>query len=167
MWAVVTGCPNIKETYAPPSQRKPIYEDPPLVRKPFLPMNDPDAVVHLSRDIRLEVHGGVWRWTGKQPTLLLGPMTDASGVRMQANVGCPELGFKETGPITIQFRLNGIELGSKRLDKPGNHTIELPVPPKLVHTKVDNELVMLVDKTWKAPDGVEYGFILVSAGLVR
>jgi hypothetical protein len=162
----LTGCVGIVEYYAPPAQRKPLHTEIFKPLKTSIAMNDPDVIRHLDRGIGSELHGGVWRWTEKIAVLRLGALETAGPATLRLQLTTPELTMKDTGPVTVRFALNGSEVASRTFDKPGEHTIELPV--KAVATKVDNELLMEIDKMWRSPvDGKEYGFILVSASLLR
>jgi hypothetical protein len=162
----LTGCVGIVEYYAPPAQRKPLTAEAFKPLKTSIAMNDTEAGRHLDRGIGSELHGGVWRWTDKVAVLRLGALEGTGPATLRLQLTTPELTMKDTGPVTIRFVLNGAEVASRNFDKPGEHAIELPV--KTVATKVENELLMEIDKLWRSPvDGKEYGFILVSAGLTR
>lgn len=160
------GCVSQPETYAPPTQRKPLSVGDPSPLKAFVNMNDSDASVHFVRDISPTVEG-VWRWARQKPTLLLSVPT-ATGWKFAADVTISDLTFKDTGPVNITVTINGHELTKAHFDKPGPGHIEKPVPPEWLRPKAENVVSLEIDKVWIAPeDKAVLGFVLTSAGFIH
>jgi hypothetical protein len=161
------ACISQPDTYAPPTQRRPLNVEDPSPLKAFVNMNDTDAKLHFVKDISDSLEGGVWRWARRKPTLML-TVPNTAGWKFAADITISDLTFKDTGPVTITVVVNGHELTKQRYDKPGPQHIEQPVPPEWLRAKAENLVSIEADKVWIAPeDKVVLGFVLTRAGFVH
>ena len=77
-------------------------------------------------------------------------------------------GFAQTGPLDLEFVVNGHTLDKVRYDTPGLKHFDKPVPPGWLSAVVESTIAIKVDKLYVAPaDGAKFGIILAKAGLVR
>ena len=162
--ALLAGCVEQPQTYAPKQPRRPLSIEEPSVLKPAVRMNEPGAELHFIRDIKAYVEGGIWRWTGKRPTLMFRTAKDR-GLKFFADVVVPQITFKDTGPQTISITINGKPFDEVRVETAGDRHIEKAVPDGVLRTEAENVVTMEIDKVWIAPaDGVHLGFVLIAAG---
>lgn len=165
--ALVCSCVSQPDTYAPPTQRKPLSVEDQSALKPFLNMNDPEAKFYLVKDVSPALEGGVWRWARQNPTLML-TLPTTTGWKFAADIGISELTFKDTGPVNLTVIVNDHELTKAHYDEPGPKHIEQPVPPEWLRTNAENLVSLNIDKVWVAPeDKVVLGFVLTRAGFVH
>jgi hypothetical protein len=164
---LLTACVRQPETYAPPMQRQPVL-DGQAVRAPkrVVSMDDPEADAYIVSGLP-KGERGQWRWAGKRPTVRL-YVTGTAGLSFVADLSIADATFKDTGPVTLTYFVNGAPLTSTRFDRPGRQAIQHPIPPALLKPNGDNELAIEIDKVWIAPeDKAPLGFILASVGLSR
>ena len=165
--ALAAGCKRYPDSYAPPEQRQPLTIEEPPEFKPFITMSDSSAPLHFVKDIKPALESGAWRWTLKQPTLILSAPKER-GLKFVAEVAVPEITFRDTGPVTITVTINGQKLDTFSFPKPGNRRLEKPVPDGWLKTAEENTVTMEIDKLWTArADGVQVGFILASVGFTE
>jgi hypothetical protein len=115
----------------------------------MLEMDDGSVDRHIVQDVSKGPSDAAWRWTGQNPV-----------VKLET--------FRETGPVSITFFVNGHELGTVRYDTSGSKVFEAPVPPSWLHPGAENTLSALIDKVYiSKQDGAKLGFILSRIGLVH
>jgi hypothetical protein len=165
--ALAAGCKRYPDTYAPPEQRQPLNLEEPPEFKSFLTMNDAAAPLHFVKDIKPDLQGGAWRWTLKQPTVMLSAPKER-GLKFVAEVAIPDITFRDTGRVSITVTINGSKLDTFVFPKPGSRRLEKPIPDGWLRAGEDNTVTMEIDKLWTAQqDGVQVGFILTSVGFAE
>ena len=129
-------------------------------------MNHPYATLYFVKDISASLSAGVWRWTGKRPTLRFRvPVRER--LSFAADLSVPELTMQQTGPVTIKFAVNDIPLRTVRYDTPGAQHFQNPVPAAWLKLDGENIVSAEIDKLYRAADHTDLGFILVRAGFVE
>ena len=165
--ALLAGCNKEPDIFMPPVQRQPFLSDQaPKQAKRLIRMSDAEADAYIVSDIP-KGEKGPWRWTGKRPTIRL-YLTNTDGFKLSCEFSIAEATFKDTGPVTLQFLINGKLVETKRIEKPGQYTVEKEVSHEVLKPNGDNEFTVEIDKVWVAPDdGAKLGFLLTSLGLTR
>ncbi len=161
---VAASCSKAPDIYAPPIERRPIEGAAPELEE-FVQMRTPQAARHLVRDFLSAPAGQVYRWTNQQPALRF-HLRRSAGRRLRFDFVIAGATFKETGPVTITFKVNGRLLDTVRYDAPGEKRFEKAVPadwldagPAIVSAEIDK---VWVSKT----DGARLGVMLLGAGFV-
>lgn len=162
----LVGCAAAPD-YPPPLQRQvpsgPLKD--PVGR--FVNMNDPNAAAYIVRDIQDNVEGTGWRWTHQYPELRF-LLDRTKGLRFAMDFAFPELNFKQTGPVTVSFFINGKLLDRIRYTTAGDKHFEKAVPPAWLRTGEYTTFRAEVDPPWIAPtDKARLGFVLHRAGFVE
>jgi hypothetical protein len=149
--------------YPPPAQRPSLTVSPAGFGH-FVAMSDPNAGAYIVQGFR-ERSEGPWRWALDCPVLRF-YLPSVGRVRFTAEFTFPEQNFRQTGPVTITFRLNGTVFDRVRYDQPGGHEYSHPAPPELVRQNGINTVAMEPDKA--AANGSEkLGFVLTHAGFAE
>jgi hypothetical protein len=160
----LTGCGRLPETYAPPAQSVP--PPAPDTSPMMLEMDQPDLDAHIVKDVHPR-YDTPWRWTDSEGILnVLAVVIDH--VKLSVDFAIYDRGFAQTGPLTLEFLVNGNSLDKIRYDKPGFKHFEKPVPPEWLSAVVESAISIKVDKLYIAPDdGAKFGVILSRAGFVQ
>lgn len=161
------ACSKEPDVFMPPVQRQPFLSDQaPKQAKRLVRMSELEADAYIVSDIPTGDNGS-WRWTGKRPTVRV-YLANAAGWRLTSEFSLADATMKDTGPVTLQFFVNGKPVGSQRYEKAGAYTFETPVPGELLKPSSDNDVSIEIDKMWVAPeDGAKLGFLLTSLGFTR
>ncbi len=160
----LAACDRLPESYAPPEQRQPVQGYNPGPEAMMVEMSDPDASLHIAKDIYGPTDPS-WRWTSQNPTVQL-LVLSTEHLKFAADFAIWNDGFKVTGPVQIEYLVNGKSLDKVSYTTPGVKHFEKPVPPDWLSVDADSALSMFVDKVYIAPkDGVKFGVILVRMGL--
>jgi len=130
----------------------------------FIDMADADAPTHFIKDLDMP-HDG-WVFTGPSPTLRLFALVDTH-MKLRVEFTLWDVAFRQTGPVELQFRVNGFDLAKVRYDSPGPKIFEEPVPPEHLGVGEESTVSITVDQPWVAQDGKKFGFILQRVGFVR
>jgi hypothetical protein len=155
------------DTYAPPVQRKPLTEAAPSGSLAyFVSMTDPLAGSYIVRDISSTTEGGSWRWTYRRPELrFFLPVTEH--LKFTMDFAFPERLFRQTGPVTLTFLINGHTLDTVRYEKGGHQHFEKAVPVSMVR-RGENFVAIVPDRVWVSEtDGAALGFVLSRAGFAE
>ena len=167
MLCVLTGCVREPEWYSIPQQRAFSPEAEPLVYMSFVRMNETKAPSFIVRDITLGQAEGVgWRWTHQRPELkfTLKQITDQ---RLIMDFGVVPATFKQTGPVTITFLVNGHQLDRIRYAEPGDKHFEKPVPAEWLKANDPATVIAEIDPVYTStPDGVKLGVTLSAVGFL-
>jgi hypothetical protein len=160
IWA---GCSSLPESFPPPEQRTPT---PAAQAGPFgyfLNMSDPNAGAYLVQGF--EGSGpGTWRWAYEHPVLRF-LVPDVAGLKFTMDFSLPERTFRETGPVTLTFTLNGKLLDRARFEQAGQLHYSHDVPPALLRKNAVNLVAIDPYPVWVSKaDGGRLGFILSRAG---
>ncbi len=164
---VLIGCPSASDTFPPPLQRQlpAAPEKKPVGR--FVNMGDPNAGDYIVREIQRNVEGSGWRWTHEFPELRF-VLDRTHGLKFAMDFGFPEYNFKQTGPVTLSFFVNGKLLDKVCYTTFGDRRYEKPVPAAWLKTGSFTEVRIVVDPPWVAPvDKARLGFVLHRAGFVE
>jgi hypothetical protein len=163
----LSSCVSQPDIYAPPAQRKPLDREFLNRLQPMLDMDDPNADAHIVADILKRTPDVPWRWARKRPEIQV-PLKSVSGYKFHIALAVADDTFKETGPVTITFLVNGHALESVTYDSPGQKTFEKDVPGSYLKEMSQNRLAAEIDKVWKSPgDNLPLGFIILRMGLVQ
>jgi hypothetical protein len=159
----LAACDRLPESYAPPEQRHPVEGFNPGPEAMMVEMGDPDAGLHIVKDIYGPADPS-WRWTSQNPTVQL-LVLSTENLKYVADFAIWDDGFKVTGPVEVAFLVNGKPLEKIRYTAPGVKHFEKAVPPDWLSVDAETTLGMSVDKLYVAPrDGVKFGLILVRMG---
>jgi hypothetical protein len=127
-------------------------------------MDNAFADDYIVRDISSE--RGLFRWAYHHPELRF-RVPDNRTLKFAAEIGVPEVTFKDTGPVTVTFLIEGHPLATLRCPRAEKYRIEKPVPSgwlepgKVVHVTFETE------PRWVSPlDGVQLSFLLYNAGFI-
>lgn len=164
---VLSGCVSQPDIYAPPAQRKPLEPERLPRMIPMVVMSDPSCEQFFVQDILTGEQSAPWRWTRKRPTVKVA-LKSVSNMRFYAEFALPEVTFKETGPVSITFFVNGHAIDTVRYESPGQQTFEKPLGAGLLKEMSDNTLAADIDKVYISKDDKQpLGFILSRIGLVQ
>jgi hypothetical protein len=148
----------------PVPQQRASFEGFPSHAARVVDMDDPDADRRFVRDI-LPRTDTSWRWTGQRPAIKIRVRTDKP-LKYTIDFTLPKITFKDTGPVTIAFTVNGRLLDRVRYTEPGFKHFEKAVPPDWLPIDEDAVAGAEIDKLWTDPDGgKKYGFIITRMGL--
>jgi hypothetical protein len=151
--------------YAPPEQRQPFENFAPYRVSRFVDMADGDAARYVVRDIGGS--NGSWGWTGKHPEVRLFLRTNQM-LHYVMDFTIAGATFKDTGPVTLSFFVNGHLLDKVTYKAEGPQHFDKPVPEAWVQAGKDSIIGAEIDKPWVSPaDGVALGFILSRIGLIQ
>jgi hypothetical protein len=157
------ACQNMPAPYAPPEQRQPFETFAPYRINRVIDMADGDADNYTVQDILKT--GGTWRWTGKHPEARVF-MRANQGLHYIVDLTIAGATFKDTGPVTVSFFVNGRLLDKETYGVAGSQHFDEPVPEEWVQAGKDAVVGAEIDKPWISPaDGVALGFILNRIGL--
>ncbi len=122
---------------------------------------------HFLRDVMQTGEGDHQRWTFERPAFLFDAPA-SENPRLALHLRLPPVVLAQTGPIRLRLRVNGRDLGERRLDRPEDHHLLWTVPPNCLRadglTLVETEL----DRYYIAPDdGQKLGYLFVAGGFVR
>jgi hypothetical protein len=163
----LAGCARGPEWYAPPEQRQPLEPSGVGRLSSYVAMNDPNADPHLLRDVSHFNEGGGWRWAGPRPQMRF-YLETTHNFRLSLDFVIAETTFKETGPVTLTFLINGRPFDKVRYAGPGEQHYEKPVPEPLLRAGQDNLVEIEFDRVWTSPDdGAKLSILLVHAGFAR
>jgi hypothetical protein len=153
-----------KELWYPVPEQRPSFEGFPQHITRLGDMADPDADLHIVRDIMPKTDTP-WRWTGPRPAVRI-RIRGKQELRYSIDFTLPDISFKDTGPVTITFTVNDHVLDRILYTEPGYKHFEKPVPPSWLPLDQNAIVGAEIDKMWKSPDdGKMFGFIISRMGL--
>jgi hypothetical protein len=157
----LAGCHSVPDGFPVPEQRKGAAAARPFGH--FANMNDPRAANYFVADIG-QLQGGLWRWTGKKPTLRYF-LEETDGLSFVMDYTITGHTFRHTGPVTLTIALNGSVFDRLRCEKEGEAHYEKAVGAGWLNHNGVNEVSIEIDKMWVSPiDGAAFGFVLIRAG---
>jgi hypothetical protein len=164
---LLAGCARAPDSYPPPTQRKPLPNLEESASGRLVNMSDADAGAHFVRDISPGLEGGRWRWTNQRPELKFF-LESTKGWKLVWDFSVAEVTFRETGPVTVSFYVNGRPVGRLPCPKPGDYEFEQSVRQDLLRANEYNTIAAQADKLWVSQtDGVKLGFTMTRAGFLR
>ncbi len=160
---LLAGCDR-DVSYPPPLQR---HFGQPAGAVTFIEMDDVRAPVFVAGGIRGTVEGTGWRWTRERPELRF--MLDRTeGWKVALDFSLPDANFRDTGPVTVAFYVNGELLERVRFTTAGDKHFEKAVPAAWLKSGDLNLISAEVNPVWVSPDdGAKLGMVLHRAGFVR
>jgi hypothetical protein len=164
--ATAISCARLPETFPPPPQRAALTVPPQSGLGYFLSMSDPQADQYLVQDF--QDHGpGTWRWAYAHPVLRFF-VPDAPRLKFTMDFSLPERIFRDTGPVTLTLRINGVYFDRQRFEQPGPLHYSREVPAGLLRRNAENRVSIDPDPVWVSKvDGGKLGFILSRAGFTE
>lgn len=157
------GCETAQPWYPPPMQRKYTGGATPRVLGEAMTMNSPAADRHVISGTLGGEPGSPWRWTREKVDLRF-QLASLERPKFFLKFAVSDVTFKQTGPVTLSFTLNGKMLGTQRYNAPGEFLYEKPVPPGWLNPNDTVYVSIAIDKPWIAEDQSRLGFLLISAG---
>ncbi len=134
--------------------------------RPWVRMRDPNAPAHLLRDVA-GLEGNWFRWTGENPELQF-VVRPAAAHSLSAEFTINDTVFRQTGPQTVSFYVNGKLLDSTRYTSPGEKVFRKPVPAGWLEPGRITRVGMRIEPPYVAPaDGVKLGVVLVTVGFLE
>ncbi len=164
---LLAGCSRQVESFAPPVQRV-MPALPPELRQNdlLLAMDDVEADDHIVRDIQGAVEGVGWRWANQNPELRF-TLPRTKDLKFACDFSLPAVTFKDTGPVTVSFFINGKLLDKTRYTEAGERHFEKLVPAGWLKTGETTMVRAEIDPPWIAPsDKTKLGFILSRIGFI-
>jgi len=158
------GCTSQPAWYAPPIQRKFSPATEPRAVGESIQMSDSMADTHIVSGVLGGEPGSSWRWANPRAELRF-HLAEIKAQKFVIDFAIADDTFKLTGPVTMQFFIDGKRFAATKLDSPGSKHFETPVPEALL--KVDTPVVVAaeVDKFYTSShDGTKLGFILSGMG---
>ncbi len=129
-------------------------------------MADASADYFIARDIQMIVEGGSWRWTHQQPELRF-LLTRTTGLSLLMDFTIVEDTFRDTGPVTISYLINGRLLDKARYAEPGDKKFTKAVPGAWLRLGEYNTIGAVIDPVWVSPaNGTKFGIVLRKAGFI-
>lgn len=157
------ACDRLPESYAPPEQRHPVEGFNPGPDAMMVEMSDPDASLNIVKDIYSQTDPS-WRWTAQNPTIRL-LLLSTENLKFNADFAIWDQGFKNTGPLDIEYFVNGKLLDKVHYTSPGVKHFEKPVSPDWLSVDSETTAAMLIDKIYVSPrDQAKFGVILTRIG---
>jgi hypothetical protein len=163
--ALAAGCGRRPPAFAPPVQASLDLGEDPGGLKPYISMDDPLVDDHIVRDITSE--RGIRRWAFRDPELRF-RVKDAGPWKFAAEFTVPEVTFEVTGPVAIDYAVNGQKLGTFRCVRAGDFRVEKALPAGLIEPGKEIHVTFEANPRWIAPDdGAQLSFLLRSAGFIQ
>jgi hypothetical protein len=131
-------------------------------------VGDPRGSAQLNRGFH-GLENQSWRWTMKNFTATLRPPAGAAqkGAGLELKFTIPDVMFNRVGAMTLDARINGIDLGPQTFSSAGDYTYSRDIPA----TALASDAVAVdfaVDKGLPPgdPDPRELAVIVTSVGLI-
>jgi len=130
-------------------------------------MSAADAETYIVSGVLGAPAGAPWRWTLQRAELNF-ELDRTDGWKLVADFVIPDSTFRDTGPVTVSFFINGRLLERVFCASPGKQRLEKPAPPEWLSADGVTSVVAEVDRPWVSPnDGARLGMILSRVGLAR
>ena len=163
---VLTACVPTPENYPVPPQHPALTAPPPLAERGIMSVEDPRSDAFFVQDVNCS-RGADWCWTGQNPQLRFRLVGEAER-RAMVQFVVSDRTFRETGPLRVNFFVNGHLLSNEIYSSPGEKKFEKPVPKEWMKPDGDNDILLQIENAWTAPDdGVKLGVLLRRAGFLQ
>ena len=161
------GCSNEPEWYSLPMQRTFNPNAEPKVVGSIISMESPHVDNYIVSGIITREPGSSWRWANPKAELRFA-LTETKNVKFVADFVIADDTYKLTGPVTMQFLIDGKAFASQRYDSSGEKHFETMVEPGLLRSDAPMVVAAQVDKFYESPtDGVQLGFLLIRMGFTQ
>jgi hypothetical protein len=158
-----TACNRLPDSYPPPAQRPSLISTSSGLSY-FVSLSDPNADTYLVRDFAPAAGAGATRWAFDHPVLRFF-VPAAPRLRFTMDFALPERAYRDTGPVTLTFRINGELLDRHRFDAAGEQHYEHEVPAGVLRANAINLVAVDPEPVWVSKaDGTHIGFVLARAG---
>ena len=117
------GCKRAPE-YGPPIQRD-FGEAPARIARVMAEMSAADAETYIVSGVLGAPAGAPWRWTLQRAELNF-ELDRTDGWKLVADFVIPDSTFRDTGPVTVSFFINGRLLERVLCASPGKQRLEKP-----------------------------------------
>jgi hypothetical protein len=125
-------------------------------------MDDPLSDDYLVKDIGTQ--RDYRRWAFLHPEMRF-RLREVDRLKFAVEFTIPPVTYKVTGPVTVDYAVNGRTLGTVRCDHSGDYRVEKPVPKGLIKVGEVTRVTFEANPRWIAPeDGAQLSFLLRSAG---
>lgn len=129
---------------------------------------DPRAAAQLTRGF-YDLEHDSWRWTAQSFSVTLRPPANASnaGANLELKFTIPPVMFNRVGAMTIDGRVNGLDLGEQTFSEAGDFTYSRDVPAVALNSGTV-AIDFHVDKSLppSKKDTRELAVIVTSVGLI-
>jgi hypothetical protein len=160
------GCAREPKWYAVPQQRPGLAAAEEGALGAYVIMNAPNADAHLLGGVSHYLEGGAWRWVGERARLRFF-LESNRNQKLSIDFSITEFTFKETGPVTLSFLINGHPFDTVRYDSPGDKRYWKDVPEALLRAGADNVVSIGSSPVWTSrEDGTRLSVVLKGAGFV-
>jgi hypothetical protein len=127
-------------------------------------MSDSMVDAHIVSGVLGGEPGSSWRWANPRAELRF-HLAETKAQKFVIDFAIADDTFKLTGPVSMQFFIDGKRFAGMKLDTPGSKHFETPVAETFL--KADKPIVVAaeVDKFYTSShDGTKLGFILTGMG---
>ena len=164
--AVCVGCNRLPESVPPPVQRAALTVPPATGLGYFVDMRDPNSNAYVVQGIADHTEAP-WRWAYEHPVLRF-QVPDVGRLRFMLDFSLPERTFRETGPVTLTFTINGKRFDRVRFETPGQLHYSREVAPEFLNLQGENRVAIDPEPVWVSKaDGGKLGFIISRAGFAE
>jgi hypothetical protein len=166
LFLALSSCSRQPESFPPPQQRREFTGPDPIPILDYIEMSEPWADNYVVRDIMTGSGLGEKRWAFENPELRF-QLRDTRHCKLVVKLGVPTATYSRTGPITVQFFVNGKPVGKIRCPNPGEYRFEAPVPAEWLVDGAQTLVSAKTDKLWIAEsDGAKLSFLLYAVGFM-
>jgi len=160
---VFTACNRLPESYPPPPQRAPLTSTTSELSY-FVSLSDSNADTYLVRDFAPAAGAGPTRWAFDHPVLRFFVPAQPR-LQFTMDFALPERAYRDTGPVTLTFRINGELLDRHRFDAAGEQHYVHEVPTAMLRANAVNLVAIDPEPVCiSKSDGTHIGFVLARAG---
>ncbi len=136
----------------------------PKVVGAIISMDSPHVDNYILSGVITREPGASWRWANEKAELRFA-LSETARMKFIADFVIAEDTLKETGPVTMQFAIDGKVVGRQRYDQAGEKHFETEVAEGVLRTDGPMTVTAQVDKYYQSPiDGVKLGFLLIRMG---
>lgn len=162
MLLMLAGC-TPQPSYPVPDQHRP-FDPYGVTGDDFMSGGDLYASRFFVKDIW--PGGGPWHWTGAAPELRF-RLRSVEHRTLIYDFVVHESTFPSTGPLRVEFFVNGHEITRLTCDRIGDFLVEKPVPSGWLRTGEDTLVLARIENPFRAKDGGVLGFLIKRAGFVE
>ena len=132
----------------------------------YVSMSDPNSSTYVVRGIAGRTEDP-WRWAYEHPVLRF-RAPDVGPLKFMLHFYLPPRTFRETGPVTLTFTINGKFLDRARFKVSGQLHYSHAVAPEFLNKKNENLVAIDPDPVWVSKeDGQKFGFVIAEAGFAE